>query len=81
MKLYELAQSDLETAYYDPNLDKINSRTLGDTRKEKLTLRKLNRLKKLRAMDKLQNLKKEDLLAVMYGQPEEGGGGGGGFGF
>jgi hypothetical protein len=70
MKLFELAADDLTTAYYDPAQDKISGRDLGDTRKPKLTLRKINRLKKMRALDTLENLKKQDLLAVMYGQPE-----------
>jgi hypothetical protein len=70
MKLFELAQDDLVTAYYDPSRDRVSSRTLGDTRKPKLTLRKVNRLKKMRALDTLENLKRQDLLAVMYGAPE-----------
>lgn len=82
MKLFELADEDAQTAYYDPNADKINGRNLGDTRKPKLTLRALNRLKKMRAMRKLENLKRQDLLDIMYGQPDEQAGGmGGGMGF
>lgn len=86
MKLFELAQDDVwndaANAHYDPNEDKINNRSLGDTRKEKLTLRKVNRLKKMRALDRMENLKREDLLAVMYGEPEGDpmGGGMGGMG-
>jgi hypothetical protein len=73
MKLFELAQDDVwndaANGHYDPNADKINNRSLGDTRKEKLTLRKINKLKKMRALDRMENLKREDLLAVMYGEP------------
>ncbi|RYD47113.1 MAG: hypothetical protein EOP83_28560 [Verrucomicrobiaceae bacterium] len=82
MKLFELDQNDVSTGYYDPNEDKINGRALGDTRKPKITLRKINRLKKMRALRQLESLKRQDLLAVMYGVPEDDGGGmGGGGGF
>lgn len=40
---------------------------LDDTRKPKLTLRMVNRLKKIRATKNLENTKKADLLNVMYG--------------
>lgn len=81
MKLYELDGSDLETAYYDPAEDKVNARLPTDTRKAKLTLRALNRLKKMRALRRLEGLKRQDLFGVMYAEPDQGGGGGmpGGF--
>lgn len=79
MKLFELEQQDFETGYYDPNEDKVNQRLPTDTRKPVLTLKHLNRLKKMRAVQKLENLKRQDLLKIMYGQPpaEDGGGAGG----
>lgn len=81
MKLVEFIEdTDIETAVYDPSRDRINARSRSDTRKPKLTLMTLNRLKKLRALRKLEAFKRQDLLAVMYGQPSEEQGGGG-FGF
>lgn len=81
MKLFELDQNDISTGYYDPNEDKINGRSLSDTRKPKITLRKINRLKKMRALRQLEKLKRQDLLSVMYGAPEpDAGGMGGGLG-
>lgn len=71
MKLFELDQGDVSTGYYDPAADKHTARKLGDTRKPKLTLRMINKLKKMRALNQLENLKRQDLLAVMYGVPEE----------
>lgn len=83
MKLFELDQGAVATGYYDAAEDKHNQRKLSDTRKPKLTLRKINRLKKMRALNQLENLKRQDLLAVMYAAPEEdpngGMGGTGGF--
>lgn len=81
MTLFELAMEDLPVGHYDPAADKHQHRSLGDTRKPVLSLRKLNRLKKLRALRQLENLKREDLLSVMYGEPEaDAGGAGGGLG-
>lgn len=76
MKLTEfLDQQDIDTAIYDPSKDEAGVRTPSDTRKTKLTLRHLNRLKKVRALRKLENLKREDLLGIMYGAPDEAAGG------
>ncbi len=80
MKLYELENKDLETAYYDPQGDQINSRRFNDTRKPILTLKDLNKLKKLRAVKKLEALKREDTISIMYsGGDEQGGEGPTGF--
>lgn len=78
MRLLEfLDQQDYETALYDPSQDEVSKRVPNDTRKTVLTLRHLNRLKRLRALDKLEGLKREDLLSIMYAPPDEGGGMGG----
>lgn len=75
MKLIEmLDQRDIDTAYYDPAEDEVNQRKLGDTRKPVLTLKHLNRLNKIRALRRLEDLKQADLLTVMYASPEEEGG-------
>jgi hypothetical protein len=57
---------------YDPD-------DIMDTRKDRLTLRDLNKLKKLRAFRKLEMLKRQDSLAIIYGQGEGDDDGGGGF--
>ena len=63
---------------YDPEQDKINRLSIEDTRKPKLTLRMINRLKKIRSTKSLEMAKKQDLLGIMYGigvgnDEEEGG--------
>lgn len=78
MKLFELDQSDLQTAYYDPARDQMNQAKITDTRKPTLTLRALNRLKKMRALRRLEDLKRQDLFTIMYAEPEADAGGGGG---
>lgn len=80
MKLFELDdQSMMPKGMYDPTSDEVATAHIDDTRKKRLTLKDLNRLKKLRAFRKLQDLKRQDELAVIYGQAEgedDGGGGG-----
>lgn len=75
MKLVEFDEKEIATGYYDPARDKVNRASMRDTRKPVLKLRDLNRLKKMRALQQLERLKREDLLAIMYAAPEEGGGG------
>ncbi len=67
--------------YYDPNEDKMAMRSRDDTRKSKLMLKDINRLKKIRAQSKLEALKRQDLLDIMYGDSGEDSGGGGFGGF
>jgi len=74
MNIFEVSKDELSTALYDPAEDKLTRRRRNDTRKPVLTLRHLNRLKKLRAMKKLEQLQNQDLLGIMYGQQEETGG-------
>jgi len=74
--ILEFEDKDLMTGFYDPSEDKIGQRQLDDTRKTTLTLKHLNRLKKIRATKKLAQLQKRGLLNLMYGASsgEEGGG-------
>ena len=75
MKIYEFDQREVETGYYDPERDDMTKRNLDDTRKPLLTLAILNRLKRMRALKKLEALKRQDLLSVMYAAPEADAGG------
>src|SRR2546430_164025 len=82
MLLLEFDKNSLDTAYYDPSLDRIKQRKLDDVRKPRLMLKALSKLKKMRALKKLEKLKRQDLLTIMYGEPAGGDdmGGGGGLG-
>jgi hypothetical protein len=83
MLIREMEERDLETAYYDPTDDKYGVKKITDTRTKRLSLRHLNRLKKLRAVQELERVQQADLLSVMYGAPdaEAEGGAPGGMGF
>jgi hypothetical protein len=56
-----------ETGRYDPQADAVSHLDLEDTRKPKLTLRMINRLKKIRSTKNLEMSKKQELLGIMYG--------------
>lgn len=67
-------ETPVDNARYEPENDTFTQQQLGNTRKPKLTLRMVNRLKKIRATKKLEMAKKEGLLGVMYGvKPESDG--------
>lgn len=66
--------AEIDTTYYSPEDDRYAIQQLDDTRKPRLTLQHLNRLKKMRAARQLENLVRGDLLGMLYGTPEEGGG-------
>lgn len=80
MKLFEFDEREMSTGYYDPSQDKVEQRKLDDTRKPILRLVDLNRLKKMRALQQLERLEREDLLAIMYAAPADDSGMGGGMG-
>lgn len=54
---------------YDANQDQVEKTHFGDTRKPKITLKMLNRLKMIRAAKKVEILQKQNLLGIMYGAP------------
>lgn len=64
-------ETPVNDARYEPENDEFNRQELGNTRKPKLTLRMVNRLKKIRATKAVEMAKKDELLGVMYGiKPE-----------
>ena len=76
MKLFELENNDVLSGYYDPADDTLNTRHPDQTRHPRLFLRHLNRLKKMRALKKLKDLQRQDLLGIIYATPDEQSGGG-----
>jgi hypothetical protein len=66
---------DLDAQYYSPENDQYTQQQLRDTRKPKITLQHLNKLKKMRAARQLENLVRRDVLELLYGAPGEEGGG------
>lgn len=60
--------------FYNPEEDQLDSRKPEDTRKSKLTLEELNKLRKYRDIKTAEEKDHEKFVQVMYRQPAEGGG-------
>lgn len=71
MKLNELFVSDFGETPQMGLDDQIAKLHLDDTRKPKITLMKLNKLRKLRELKRFQELKKDSLVSIMYGNAGE----------
>ena len=56
---------------YEPKDDQLGQRSLSDTRKVKITLMHLNKLKKIRAVSRLDQLRRQELISMMYSPAEE----------
>lgn len=79
MKIMEFDSTQgMPKGMYDASSDTLNAADIMDTRKNKLTLKDLNKLKKLRAFRRLEDLKRQDTLGIIYGEPADGGDDGGG---
>lgn len=62
---------EIEAKYYDASKDHQGQAQVSDTRKPRLTLRNLNKLKKMRAAQDLENAMRQDTLEIIYGAPAE----------
>jgi hypothetical protein len=61
--------------FYDPEKDEFAKADKEDTRKNKLTLEDLNKLRKYRDIKRAEEHAHEKFVRVMYAQPSEEGGG------
>lgn len=64
--------------FYDPAHDKIQQRHKTDTRKKMLSLEDIGKLRKVRALKKLESEKHKKLAGYMYRRPAGDSGGAGG---
>jgi len=55
--------------FYDPENDKGAQRTVQDTRKSRLTLEELNKLRKYRDIKNAEKLEHEEFARTMYAAP------------
>ena len=55
--------------FYAPESDKATPRDWDDTRKGRLTLEALNKLRKYRELKKAENLEHEEFASIMYSKP------------
>ena len=59
--------------HYAPEDDKMNQASMTDTRRPRLTLRHLNKLRKIQELKKLENESHAEFVRTMYAEPVEGG--------
>ena len=70
--LQEIAEQVLNENYF-PEEDKQNQADLTQTRRPRLTLRHLNKLRKIQELKKLENEAHAEFVRTMYAEPTEGG--------
>lgn len=58
--------------HYFPEDDKHNQIEMSDTRRPRLTLRHLNKLRKIQELKRLETEAHSDFVKTMYGTPAEG---------
>lgn len=66
MKLLELKESATTQDEFANNIDKYK---LTDTRRPRLTLKHLNKLRKIREMKKSEDEKRGKILSIIYQRP------------
>lgn len=67
--------TDLDPQFSNPANDLIQQRQKHNSRKPTITLKSLNKLKKMRAAKDLENLMRNDFMQIIYGAPAEEGAG------
>lgn len=55
--------------FYNPEEDKLTKREEDDTRKSKLTLEELNKLRKVRDIRNAEKVEHDKFVRTMYAQP------------
>jgi len=67
---------ELDPTFQTNNNDHFMQRRLRDSRKPTITLRVLNKLKRMRAAKDIENMTRNGFLQTIYGMPDESSGGG-----
>ena len=57
--------------FYNPEKDKKVPREFDDTRKGRLTLEALNKLRKYRELKKAEMIEQEEFASIMYAKPAQ----------
>lgn len=71
MKVFDIINEEETNNVYNPAGDHRNQRNLDDTRKPKLTLKHLNKLRKMRELKKVDMKDRREGWETMYGAPSE----------
>ena len=71
----DISLKSILNEYYDPELDEFNKAEMSDTRRPRLTLRHLNKLRKVRELRRLEKSAHDIFVQKMYGGSDEEEGG------
>lgn len=63
--------------FYNPEFDEYQKANSEQRRKPKMTLEQLNKLRKVRAIKRAEDIEHKKFVAIMYQQPSADGGAGG----
>lgn len=66
-----MRSTEILNEYYDSENDNYNNRKIDDTRKARLTLKHLNRLRKQREVHKVEHATRTQRIKQIYAKPQE----------
>lgn len=69
----EISLNGILKEYYEPELDDYGKAELNDTRRPRLTLRHLNKLRKVRELRRMEQANHKEFVKAMYGSSGEEG--------
>lgn len=70
-KVRKMKQDEIDQNLDKVDGDQIDTLELGDTRKPALTLKHLNKLRKMRELRRFEKLQQDEFHAIMYGTSVE----------
>tara|TARA_B100001115_G_scaffold142499_1_gene110234 strand:- start:140 stop:349 length:210 start_codon:yes stop_codon:yes gene_type:complete len=68
----KMRSKDILNEYYDAENDDYNNREIDDTRKSRLTLKHINRLRKQREVHNIEHATRTERIKKIYAKPVQG---------
>ena len=68
----KMRSKDILNEYYDAEDDNYNNRDIDDTRKSRLTLKHINRLRKQREVHNIEHATRTNRVKKIYAKPAQG---------
>ena len=66
-----MRSNDILNEYYDAENDNYNNREIDDVRKQRLTLKHLNRLRKQREVNNIEHATRVEKIKKIYAKPAQ----------
>ena len=67
----KMRSTDILNEYYDAEKDNYNNREIDDVRKQRLTLKHLNRLRKQREVHNIEHATRVEKIKKIYAKPAQ----------